>query len=168
MFKKVRLAATLGAFALGASLLAPMPSQATTATGTMSVTATVTNSCTTTAATLTLGAYDFNVAKTGNAIITVSCTAGTGVASVGLDTGAHPGTTANQLIGGSGSDLIPYTLYQDVALATAWTASAFPAATTYTALSTASTFTVYAKAPAGANVPVGSYADTVGITVTYI
>jgi spore coat protein U-like protein len=166
MFRNFRIRAALGALALGSALIAPPAADALTAAGTMAVSATVSNSCTTSATAAGFGTWSFAAASTASSTITVTCTNGAAVASVGLDNGLQPVSTVRQLKA-AGAALIPYTLYQDSGYATAWTAAAFPAATTYTAGAAAATFTAYAKAPAGTNVIAGDYNDTVGITITY-
>jgi spore coat protein U-like protein len=166
MFNNFRFRAALGALALGSALVAPLAANALTATAPMAVSATVSNSCTTSATAAGFGTWSFAAASTTSSTITVTCTSGAAVASVGLDNGLQPLSAVRQLKA-AGAATIAYGLYQDAGYATAWTAAAFPAATTYTAGAAASTFTVYAKAPAGTNVIAATYTDTVGITVTY-
>ncbi len=167
MFKNFRLTAALGALALSATFAAPNFAVAATANGTMAVSALVTDSCTTTATPVAFGTYAFGATSSGTSTISVVCTIGAAVASVGLDNGLQPAAGVRQMKSGALVATIPYGIYQDSGHATAWTLAAFPAATAYTALITPATFTAFALAPSGANVLAGTYSDTVGIVVTY-
>jgi spore coat protein U-like protein len=132
----------------------------------MGVSATVVDSCTVTATTLTFSTYSAaSTQSIGQATITVTCTIATAVASIFLSYGLQPVGTVAQLKS-TGAALIPYALYQDVAFATPWTPSAGPVG--YNAIATPTAFTVYGRAPGGANVPTGTYTDTVEITVSYV
>jgi len=166
MLNTFRIRAVLGALALGSAFVAPLAADALTTTGTMAVSATVSDSCTTSATAASFGTWTFTAASTASSTITVTCTDGSAVSSVGLDNGLQPVATVRQMKS-TGASTIAYGLYQDAGYATAWTNAAWPALATYTAGVSASTFTAYAKAPAGPNVIAGTYNDTVGITVTY-
>jgi spore coat protein U-like protein len=152
---------------LATSLITPSAAWAATSTGTMNVAVTVVDSCAVSANPLTMSTYSSAaVASTGDTTLTVTCTIATAVASIGLDYGANAIATVAQLKAPGFAPLIPYALYQDALYATAWTNAAMPAA--YAAIATPALYTVYAKAPGGANVPTGTYDDTVNITVTYV
>ena len=166
MFQRFRIHATLGAFVLGSVLAAPLAAGALTATGPMTVTTGVAASCTTTATTADLGTWLYTAASTASSTITVTCTQGAAVSSVGLDNGLHPNATVRQMRGAGTAD-IAYAIYQDATFATAWTNAAWPALGTYTAVVAPAIFTAYVKAPPGTNVIAGVYTDTVGITITY-
>ncbi len=160
------MAAIVHSLALALVLAGPRAADAASTTGTMGVTATVVDSCTVVASTLTFSPYSAaNLSSTGQATITVTCTIATAVSLIGLDLGLQPVATMAQLKS-TGAALIPYELYQDAAFVTPWTIAAGPAA--YAAVAAPATYTVYGRAPGGANVPVGTYTDTVGITVTYV
>ena len=170
MGKRLCLAAGRSAVALMLAmplLGGPSMAQANTATGTMGIAVTVVDSCAVNANPLTMTSYlSAAASSTGNATFTVTCTIATAVASIGLSSGANAIGTVAQLKAPGYASLIPYALYQDPAFVTAWTNAAMPAA--YAAIATPAIYTVYAKAPGGANVPTGTYLDTVNITVTYV
>ena len=166
MFNTFRVRAALRLLALGSALVTPLAADALTATGTMAVSATVTSSCATSATAAAFGTWMFTAASTASSTITVTCTNGAAVSSVGLDNGLQPVATVRQMKS-TGTQTIAYGLYQDSGYATAWTNAAWPALATYTAGASAATFTVYANAPSGPIVSPGTYNDTVGITVTY-
>jgi spore coat protein U-like protein len=169
MIGRLGLAAGRSAFALllATSFVAPNAAAAATATGTMGVSVTVVDSCAVSAIPLVMSTYLSSAASsTGSTALTVTCTIATAVASIGLDFGANALTGVAQLKAPGYAPLIPYALYQDPLYATAWTDAAMPAA--YAAIATPALYTVYAKAPGGANVPTGTYNDTVNILVTYV
>jgi spore coat protein U-like protein len=156
----------VAAVVLGLSLAGTRAVEAqSTATGTMGVSATVVDSCSVVATTLTFSTYSAaNAQSTGTATLTVTCTIGTAVSLVGLDFGLNAVAGVAQLKA-TGAALIPYVLYQNVAFTTLWTATLGPG---FAAIATPTVFTVYGRAPGGANVPTGTYTDTVGITITYV
>jgi spore coat protein U-like protein len=132
----------------------------------MNINASVAASCTASATTANLGTWTFTAASTASSTITVNCTQGAAVSSVGLDNGLQPAATIRQMTY-TGGAMIAYGVYQDATFATAWTNAAWPALATYTAVVAPAVFTAYVKAPPGPNVIAGAYTDTVGITVTY-
>jgi spore coat protein U-like protein len=137
----------VAAVVLGLSLAGTRAVEAqSTATGTMGVSATVVDSCSVVATTLTFSTYS------------------AAVSLVGLDFGLNAVAGVAQLKA-TGAALIPYVLYQNVAFTTLWTATLGPG---FAAIATPTVFTVYGRAPGGANVPTGTYTDTVGITITYV
>jgi spore coat protein U-like protein len=169
MGTKIRLAAGRAALALAVALplITVNAADAATASGTLGVALTVVDSCTVTANPLTMSTYLASApSSTGSSTMTIPCTIATAVASIGLDFGANALASVAQLKAPGFASLIPYALYQDPAFVTAWTDAAMPAA--YAAIATPALYTVYAKAPGGANVPTGTYVDTVNITVTYV
>jgi spore coat protein U domain-containing protein, fimbrial subunit CupE1/2/3/6 len=166
MFKRHRVQAAFGALALGSVLILPLAADALTASGPMIVTTSVAASCTTSATTADLGTWLYTAASTASSTITVTCTQGAAVSSVGIDNGLYAVATVRQMRG-AGTANIAYGVYQDATFATAWTNAAWPALGTYTAVVAPAVFTAYVKAPAGTNVIAGTYTDTVGITVTY-
>ena len=166
MFNNFRIRAALGALALGSVLVVPLAADALTAAGTMAVSATVSASCAVSATAASFGIWTYTAASSANSTITVTCTNGAAVSSVGLDNGLQPVATVRQMKA-IPPPTIGYGLYQDAAFATAWTNAAWPAIATYTAGVAPATFTAYAQAPPGPNVIAGTYNDSVGITVTF-
>jgi spore coat protein U-like protein len=164
-----RLIAGAGVAALVAAFVGMAQSnlQATTATSSFAVTASVTANCTIAAGALTFGAYDPVVANASTNLdqtstITVACTKGsTGVVS--LDNGTNFSGGARRMK--AGANFLTYEMYNDSARTTVWNATN---TVSYTAASKAtSPLTLYGRVPSGQDVPVGSYSDTVVATITF-
>jgi spore coat protein U-like protein len=163
-----RLIAGAGMAALVAGFVGIAQSNvnATTATSTFAVTATVAANCTISAGALTFGAYDpvvtnatTNLDQTST--ITVACTKGsTGVVS--LDNGANYSSGRRMK---AGANFLGYEMYSDSGRTTVWNTTN---TVSYTAASKAtSPLTVYGRVAAGQDVPVGSYSDSVIATITF-
>lgn len=144
---------------------------AATATGTLSVTASVSATCTVGAASLAFGSYDPSSASPLqiSTTIPVTCTDGTSY-QVGLSAGAGATTTSRSMTGVTSGNTTPlaYGLYQDAGYTTNWgntPGTDTPAA----AIGTGSTvlIPVYGEIAPGQYVPPDSYSDTVVATVTY-
>jgi spore coat protein U-like protein len=155
---KILLAAAIA----GAAFLAPSVAEAQTANASMTVSATVAKSCVVTgpAAPVNFSAYDPVSAaqQSATGTISVRCVRNTPY-SIAL-------TSANgfRMIGTGGN--IPYTVLQPNGT-TVWstTALAVPAASVTNNLPINYTATV--NPALNADVPVGSYTDTVNVVVTY-
>jgi spore coat protein U-like protein len=139
-------------------------------TGQLTVTASVAAVCLIGNATLAFGAYNPTsataVAATTN--VTLTCTLSTpfGISmSAGAATGATVTTRAMTITGG-GTSTLGYGLYQDSTHMTNWTNN-----NSYTATSSATSLTntvpIYGQIPASEAAPVGSYTDTVVMTVNF-
>lgn len=154
---------------------------AATATGTLTVRATVTNSCvlntsatgTTTNAVLDFGTLssiasnvDADTTTTGGTPITVLCN-NTVPWALSFDGGQNVLSTQRRMIGGATTtEYIPYNLFSDTGRSTAIGI----ATTAYsgTGAGNVQTVNVYGRIPAGTTLPsAGSYVDTVTVTVTY-
>jgi spore coat protein U-like protein len=169
--KKV-LAATV-AMVLGGSA---MSTWATTGTTTFNVTATVTNNCTIASTNIAFGNYDPTsiTAVTASGAVTAKCTKGDSV-SVALGQGANAATGSTAAVPArqmaNGTNLLPYHIYTASGGPTEWGTGTIgtnePAAQTAASVNTALTFTTYGSLPAGADVPAGSYSDSVIATVTF-
>ncbi|WP_395390966.1 spore coat U domain-containing protein [Novosphingobium sp. BL-8A] len=148
---------------------APHAAQAATTTTTMAVTATVQPSCTVSATALAFGNYNPLSATPldGTSTITVNCTTGS-TYTVGLNAGATSGATVTTRQMLLSSNALNYTLYRDSGRTNNWGNTP---GTDTPALATATTspasITVYGRIPALQNVPAGSYADTVTVSVNY-
>jgi len=141
---------------------------ATTSTGSIAVSATVSTVCTLGTTPLSFGEVALSGATTGatngTATITLTCTGG-GAYSVGLDSGLNNVAAQRNLK--SGSNLLAYGLYTDLAHGTVWPVAPGVAGTGNAA---AQSLTVYGLIPAGLPIVSGSgtpYTDTVTVTVTY-
>lgn len=160
------------ASAVAAALVAP-GANAATSTTTFSVGATVSDSCSVTAGDLSFGTIDplVNVTTASDATSTIDVTCANGTAyDVGLDAGGSTGATtaARAMTGGTGTDLLNYSLYSDSGRTTNWGDVVDTDTVAGTGSGTAQTLTVYGRIPTGQNTaPTGSYSDTITVTVTY-
>jgi spore coat protein U-like protein len=142
--------------------------QAATTTTTFAVSATVLTTCEVVATPLVFGNYnptdvsDLDAANTA----TVTCTTGTAY-NVGLDAGTGSGATVSSRKMTSGTDLLNYTLYQDAARTTVWGETIGTNTVSATAGVLPTVHNIYGKVVNGQNVPTGSYADTITVTVTF-
>jgi spore coat protein U-like protein len=156
-------------------LVASSATRAGTATSNLSVTATVSANCTISTAPVAFGAYDPVAANAtnplnGSGTITVTCTNGSsGTITLGQGTNPATGSTDTaplRQMKDAGSAVLAYSLYQDSGRTTVWGNTAGTGVAD-TGTGTAQNVTVYGTVPAGQNVPVGSYSDTVVATVTF-
>ena len=149
------------------SVAASFNASAATATSTMGVAATVVAVCTVSAGTLTFADYS-GAAVAGQADLTVNCSKDAPY-TIGLGAGAGTGaSTATRILNGSfAGSTMTYGLYQDVGYATPWgdTVDTDTFASDGTGL--AQTFPVYGQITAGQNVSVGTYSDSVAVTINY-
>lgn len=136
----------------------------------MDVSATVTRTCTVEAAALAFGTVVEAGATSAQSAISVSCTAGstndapTITFSNGLNQ-AVPTEPRNMIGGDSGAALIPYTLSGVAAGANL--APSASIATTAAGGGTSYSTTVYGSIAGSTGYEIGSFADTVTVTVTY-
>lgn len=146
----------------------PCLAWAATATTTFQVTATVPDSCVVAAEDLAFGTYDpvSGSELDGSSSIDVTCTLGTSY-DIGLDEGVGSGATVSARKMTSGSDLLTYSLYQDVGHNTVWGDTVSSNTVSGTGTGLVQSYTVYGQIPASQVVPVGSYADTITVTVTF-
>ncbi len=145
-------------------------------TTSFNVTATVVNDCIIASTNIAFGNYDptGTTAVTAQGSVTAKCTKGDSV-SVALNQGANPAGASTAAVPArqmaNGTNLLPYHIYIASASTTEWGTGTVgtnePAAQTSTSAGTALTFTTYGSLPAGADVPAGSYSDTVIATVTF-
>ena len=99
----------------------------------------------------------------GTGSVAVTCTNGTSYA-ISLDGGGQADVAARAMA--NVPDLLSYQLYSDAARTTVWGSTGGDLVNaTGTGLQV--NHTVYGRVPASQNVPVGSYTDTVNVTVTY-
>ncbi|WP_224242344.1 Csu type fimbrial protein [Hyalangium gracile] len=153
------------AFLLGSSALAG------TATANMSVSATVSNSCTISTTALAFGAFSPTSGQPGNGTssVSVTCTQDAPL-SIMLGEGSYadaassPDAPLRRM--NFGTSYLNYELYQDAALTTLWGDSSNSGKGSI-GTGSAENHTVYAKIPSGQNVPAGAYADTLLATVSF-
>jgi spore coat protein U-like protein len=155
----------------------PARTQAGTATGTLTVSITITSGCTiSSASTLAFGnvtgASLATTDATGTGSLSVTCTLLSPYA-IGMGYGANAVSTQRRMAG-SGATYLNYGLYQSAGTTLPWTT-----ATSSTACSTLGNcvlgvgtgisvpYTVYGDVPSGQAVAAGGYTDTVTMTVYY-
>ena len=136
-------------------------------TDSFSVTATVIENCTVSAADLAFGNYDPIVANLSAAIpqsadLTVTCTDGSAV-SIALDDGDNFSSGRRMRLGVT-TDFLSYELYQEAGLENVFGSGA--QAVAHNGTGAAETVTVHGNLPGGQNVPVGSYSDIIDVTIT--
>jgi spore coat protein U-like protein len=135
-------------------------------TADLAVNASVTNNCTISAGTLTFGVYDpvgvnASADSTTTSQLLIACTKGA-AATIALGTGGNANATSRRLA--SGANFLPYNLYRDNGAVWADGASAV----TYNSTTrVAQPFSVVGKIAAGADVPEGTYTDTIVATVNF-
>jgi len=160
---------TLGGFAVAA--LAATPATAATTTSSLEVSATVSASCS--VSTTAVGFGDVAVLSGANDDATgglsVTCTNGTAW-SASANAGSGTGATLTDRKMTSGTNLLSYDLYTDSGRTIIWGdgADATTGKISGTGTGSAQANTIYGRVPSGQNTAaVGSYADTVTVTVTY-
>ena len=168
-FARLALLITLSMLALRSGAFAA------TATTTFSVTANVISSCTISAANLAFGNYDPIVVNAASPLnvsstVTVACTKGD-VVTVGLNAGLHgaqaTGTTRAMSSGGATPSYLSYEIYQNAGMSTIWGNSG-GGLYSYTSLGKApAAIPDYGQIPAGEDVPIAAYSDTITATVTF-
>jgi spore coat protein U-like protein len=173
-----RTAAAL-CLATGAAFLIGGSAYAATTTANLGVGSSVAANCTIATATVAFGAYDpvianAAVARTATGSITVACTAGS-APTITLGLGANAVGAVRKLA--SGADRLNYELYQPPnttpgtacgTLTTVWgTSGANIFTPTSPASKVALTYNVCGSIPAGQDVGVGAYSDTVVATVNF-
>lgn len=143
----------------------------TTATDPMTVSATVEASCTVVANDMLFGTYNpFDTTDTDQtATVDVTCSNGAAY-NIGLGLGTKTGATVTTrgMTGGTGSDILNYALYSDTGRTSNWGDTVDTDTVSDTGSGSMQSTTVYGRIPQGqTTAPVGSYTDTVTVTVTY-
>ena len=152
--------------------LVPAGAYAQTHTQNLAVTASVSANCRLTAGTLAFGAYDPVVTNAAadldvNGTFTVACTKSAAGVWIGMDNGANYSGSRRMQIGATGS-FLSYLLYKEAGRTNLWTDGDAANGVTYTPTSKAPfTMTVYGRVPQNQDVAVGSYTDTVVMTVHF-
>lgn len=153
-----------------AAALSPVTASAATATGSLTVNASVASVCLISNGALNFGSYDPTSGSVlnGSTTVTLTCTLGTAY-NIGLDAGAGSGATVALRKMTSSGNTLGYRLFRDAGRTLNWgnTALTDTLDGTSSAASLTNTITIYGQIPASSAVPTGSYTDTVAITVTY-
>lgn len=152
---------TLGSIFL---LAQPDMGYADTATGNLTVTASVAGTCTVDGvAPLSFGAYD-NTQKSASAAITYTCTTPLTTANFTLNGGNNESGGNRRMA--SGGNYLVYTLYTDSNYANPWTINGVTVPATVDGTQK-SDVTIYGRIEANAGNTAGSYTDTVTVTLTF-
>ena len=166
--KKIAFAlAIIGAF----YLVPPFspPTNASTVTSSLSVTATVDSACSVSTGALAFSDYaplGINATAADNAegTITLTCSQGT-VAVIALNNGQN--ASGNQRMLTSGANVAPYSVYQDPSRTIAWSTGANSVALPAAPSSAPRTLSVYGQIAAGLSLAPGIYADTITVSVNF-
>ncbi len=146
------------------------PTMAGTASGTLSVTASVASVCIIGGATLGFGVYNPTaaVATTATTTVTLTCSLGT-LYNIGMSAGAGANATTTLRVMTATGGTLGYRLFRDVGLTLNWgnTVGTDTLSGTSSATSLINTINIYGQIPAGEAAAIGSYTDTVTMTVTY-
>jgi len=146
---------------LAAALLLPTAAMAAQTTNDLNVSITITASCTVNAATVAFGTHDGDIVNYlyNTVDLTVNCTPGT-TYTLGFNPGSnHDGFTRRMENGG---DYVKYDLYKD----SGHTLALDTATNVFTHVDTPP-LTVYGRVEGSQTPPVGTYTDTVVMTLTY-
>jgi spore coat protein U-like protein len=145
--------------------LANLPAAyAATATTTFQVTANVVATCSASATDMAFGAYSGALIDQTSAV-SVTCTSTTGY-TIGLDDGLNYANSTHRSMKNAGTDYLEYELYSDVAGGTRW-GNVTGTWVSDTGTGSAQSHTVYGRLPAGQDLFIGTYSDTITVTVTY-
>lgn len=151
-------------------MVGSVPAIAGSTNSNISVTATVNAQCTVTTGAVAFGTYNSLGSANNDATgtLNVTCTNGTAwTASAGLGTGT--GATFSSRKMSSGANLLNYGLYTDSARTTVWGDGTSSTQTVgATGSGAAQATTIYGRLPGGqSGAQVGSYADTVSVTIAF-
>ncbi|MBW9332131.1 Csu type fimbrial protein [Herbaspirillum aquaticum] len=157
------VAASIAAVVLASSAPASI---AATASGTLTISASVVAACTVVGSAIAFGAYTQSVVNQSGTI-TVLCTNGT-TYNVGLDAGTGSGASvSNRKMSAAGGGTLNYALYRDSARTNNWGSTIGTDTQAGTGSGLTQTLTVYGQIPASQTPLAGAYSDTVTVTLTY-
>jgi spore coat protein U-like protein len=168
-----RLAAAAQAALVVAAALASAAAPAATTTATLSVQATLVDTCLISATPLTFPTYlAGGGAVTGTATISVICTKNAQY-GVGLNTGSTAGTTYTQRLLANAGNTLQYNLYTSNTYSTVWgdgSGATQIVSGNAAGFGTPISLTVYGEVPdsaANRAAPPGAYSDTILVVLTY-
>lgn len=153
---------------LSAGILLAMHSiNADTLSSTISVVINVPGACTFNITNLTISYSPIDNAPVNTTnTISIRCNPGT-IYNVGLNAGTTPGATIYSRAASSGNHTINYGLYQDAAHSMIWGNTIGTNTVAGTANGTTQNYIIYGQVFAGQMAPIGTYTDTVTLTVTF-
>jgi spore coat protein U-like protein len=161
MKMKILLATT------GIGLIAPGAVLAASSTTTFQVTATVAASCSMNATALAFGTYDPLAALPTDASSDISVTCNLLTPYTLKLNGGSVANDINARKMAAGSDQLSYQLYTSALRTTVWGDGTTGSTVTGVGTGLAIPHTVYGRVAAGQNVPNGSYADTITVTLDF-
>jgi spore coat protein U-like protein len=156
---------------LCAAAFVPAAAQAQTATATLTVNASVARNCTIAAATLSFGAYDPIVANAttnldGSVSYNIACTrGGAGAVWIGMNLGSNASGSTRRMLGGT--EYLNYELYSEATRTAVWGSTQAAGLVVVPNGRTPVPVTVYGRVVAGQDVAVGSYTDSVTMTINF-
>ncbi len=154
-------------FALAFVALAPVAATyAVEETGSIAVSAEVAASCTLSTSALAFGSYTATADLDATTNLDLTCSSGT-TYDIALDAGAGGTATTASREMTDGTNILNYALYNDSGRSQTWGTSSGVDTVGGTGTGSVETITVYGRVPQGQYQPVGSYTDTVNVTVTY-
>ena len=163
--KKLLTAAIVSTFGVWS-----LSAQAANTTTTFGVSASVSDSCEVSASALDFGTINVMADTNTDATTTIDVTCSNGTSyDIGLDAGTATGAsvTTRQMTDG-GSNTLNYSLYSESSHTTNWGDTVDTDTVSDTGSGSAQTHTVYGRVPSGqTSAVVGSYSDTITVTVTY-
>ena len=143
---------------------------AATATGVMTVTATITSTCSVGASSLAFTSATSAAIAAGNVdaigTVSVNCTTGSPY-TIGLDAGTGVGATIASRKMSAGTLLLSYTVYTSAARTTVWGDGTGAEKVSGIGNGAAQSISAYGRIFAGQVVPAAAYADTDNVTITY-
>ncbi|MEO8103249.1 MAG: spore coat U domain-containing protein [Betaproteobacteria bacterium] len=170
MNKLLKLAVCMALPVAGAMFVPVASATVGTATTTVPVTATVIDSCTVEASPVLFGNYNgiSGAALDAVAIVSPTCTVGTAY-SIDLSAGlGNDATHTTRKLTGPDGAALAYSIYTDISRTTVWgNGTAGTATPLGVGAGVAQSVMMYGRVPAAQSSMVGSYADTITVTVAY-
>lgn len=156
--------AVIGVVAAGSGSAA----EAATVTASLSMDMTITAACTVTSApALDFGSQGLLTSRVDvTATLGVLCTKGSGY-NILLDAGANSGNTLVRLMAGTPSGFVGYQIYRDATRTQVWGNKMGSDTVSATGAGVEQSFILYGRLPAQTARPVGAYADSITITISY-
>ena len=123
--------------------------------------------CTVGTTTVGFGVYDVfsNQDTDATGTVTVTCDPDTTPYTIALERGITGSINNRVMLSASGHDRLNYNLYIDAARSTIWGNGS--GNSLVVSQSAPATVTVYGRIPPGQNVSVGTYSDTVSVTISF-
>jgi spore coat protein U-like protein len=157
--------------AAAAAVIAAAPAicSASTATGSLAVTANVVNACSVGSSSMPFGnipGLTVSVLLNLTGTVSVTCT-NSAPYNVGLDKGLTGGSVTTRLMSDGATHTIAYTLFRDPTRTLNWGQTIGTDTVAGTGTGAAQTIIVYGQVPSQNLANIGAYSDTVNVTLTY-